>query len=176
MRHNKFVKNKIIMTENPEPRIKIINEKKLVGKRLIMSFSENRTGDLWRGFMPRRKEIKNNTGTELYSMQIYNPHFFKRFNPNTEFEKWAAIEVTDFDSVPDEMETFILKKGLYAVFQYKGKASAAANTFQYIMGTWLQNSDYLFDDRPSFEILGEKYKHEDEGSEEEIWIPVKPKR
>ena len=163
------------MTESLEPKIEMINEKKLVGKRLVMSFSNNRTGDLWGGFMPRRKEIKNNIGTELYSIQIYNPLFFNRFDPNTEFEKCAAIEVTDFNSVPNEMETFILKKGLYAVFQYKGKASAAASTFQYILGTWLQSSDYLLDDRPHFEILGKKYKNEDASSEEEIWIPVKPK-
>jgi AraC family transcriptional regulator len=175
MLHDKFVDNKIIMMEYPEPRIKIINEKKLVGKRLVMSFSDNRTGDLWRGFMPGRKEIKNNIGTDLYSMQIYQSYFFDRFDPNTEFEKWAAIEVTDFNSVPNEMETFILKKGLYAVFHYKGNPSAAASIFQYIIGTWLQNSDYLLDDRPHFEILGEKYKQEDASSEEEIWIPVKPK-
>ena len=34
--------------------IKIIPQKKLIGKRLTMSFANNRTAELWRSFMPRR--------------------------------------------------------------------------------------------------------------------------
>jgi AraC family transcriptional regulator len=108
-------------------------------------------------------------------MQIYAPSFFNNFSPNTEFEKWAAVEVTNFDTVPDEMATFTLKGGLYAVFLYQGAASAAANTFQYILGPWMSNSEYTLDNRPHFEILGEKYKNEDPSSEEELWIPIKTK-
>lgn len=124
-----------------EHRIENLTEKKFIGKRMIMTFSNNKTGELWRSFMPRRKEIQNNIGTELYSMQIYAPLFFNNFDPNEEFEKWATVEVTDFDTVPDEMETFSLTGGLYAVFFYKGAAGAAAKIFQYILGTWLLNSE-----------------------------------
>ena len=126
--------------------------------------------------MPRRKEILNSIGTDLYSIQTYESSFFSDFNPDKEFEKWAAIEVTNFDNVPAEMESFTLPGGLYAVFLYRGAASAAAESFRYILGTWLPASDYTLDDRPHFEILGEKYKREDPASEEEIWIPVKPKK
>jgi AraC family transcriptional regulator len=157
------------------PIIKILPEKKLIGKRMIMSFSNNKTIELWKNFMPRRKEIQNNIGTELYSMQIYSPSFFVKVDTNKEFEKWAAIEVTNFNIVPDGMEKFTLTAGLYAVFLYKGAASAAAETFQYILGTWLPSSEYVLDNRTHFEILGEKYKNEDPNSEEEIWIPVKKK-
>jgi AraC family transcriptional regulator len=156
-----------------EAKIKNLSEKKLIGKRMAMSFSGNRTGDLWRSFMPQRKEIKNNIGTELYSIQNYGPSYFVKFDPDAVFEKWAAIEVTDFDMVPDEMETLVLPKGLYAVFLYKGAASEAGPTFQYIIGTWLPASEYELDNRPHFEILGEKYRNEDPASEEEIWIPIK---
>lgn len=158
-----------------QPRIEILNEKKLVGKRMMMSFSNNKTGELWKSFMPKRNEIQNNIGTELYSMQIYPPLFFTNSNPNAEFEKWATIEVTNFESVPNDMETCTLTSGLYAVFLYKGLASAAAQTFRYIFETWLPDSGYVLDNRPHFEVLGEKYKNEDPDSEEEIWIPIKPK-
>ena len=158
-----------------EPRIEILFEKKLVGKRMDMTFSDNKTFELWNAFMPKKKEIQNCIGTDLYSIQIYDPLFFENFNPDNEFEKWATIEVSNFEAVPDEMESFILKNGHYAVFLYRGAASAAASTFQYILGTWLPNSLYSLDDRPHFEILGEKYKNEDPTSEEEIWIPIKPK-
>jgi AraC family transcriptional regulator len=159
------------------PRIEILHEKKLIGFRRKMTLSDNKTFELWRSFMPRRKEIKNNISSDLISMQVYGASFnFEDFNPDAEFEKWAAIEVSDFEIIPDSMETFTLTGGGYAVFIHKGAASLGAKTFRYIFGTWLPNSDYLLDNRPHFEILGEKYKNEDPDSEEEIWIPIKPKK
>jgi AraC family transcriptional regulator len=154
-------------------RIENIVSKNLVGKRTMMSYSNNKTFDLWRSFMLKRKEIQNITNTDLYSIQIYPPDFFESFNPGAEFEKWAAIEVTNCDSIPEDLEPFILPGGSYAVSLYKGAASAATDTFQYILGTWLQKSNFTLDNRPHFEILGEKYKNEDPDSEEEIWIPIK---
>jgi len=124
--------------------------------------------------MSRRKEITNNRTNDLISMQVYKPTYFSDFNPTNEFEKWATIEVTDFDSIPDNMKTFILTAGLYAVFHYKG-SSMDNSIFQYIFGTWIPNSNYLLDDRPHFEVLGEKYKNADPNSEEELWIPIRPK-
>jgi AraC family transcriptional regulator len=158
-----------------KPDIRVLQEKKLVGKRMVTSFTDNITEDLWRGFMPAREEIHNTVGTELYSIQVYTVSFFSNFNPDAEFEKWAAIEVRDFDRVPEGMESFILKGGLYAVFSYHGAASAAEGTFREILGIWLPKSDYILDDRPHLEILGEKYKNESPDSEEELWIPVRPK-
>lgn len=156
------------------PGIEKINEKKLVGKRLTMSLSDNKTGELWRSFMPGRKEITNNLSKDFISMAIYKPTHFADFNPANEFEKWAAVEVTDFENVPTEMETFILAAGLYAVFSYKG-SSTDNRVFEYIFGVWLPNSVYLLDDRPHFEVLGDKYKNADPDSEEEIWIPIRTK-
>lgn len=157
------------------PRIETLPEKKLIGKRLKMTLADNKTGELWRNFMPRRKEIKNIT-SDLISMQVYDPMLdFKDFNLNTPFEKWAAMEVAGFDTIPAEMEPFTLVGGLYAVFLHKGPASAGAKTFQYIFGTWLPSSQYLLDNRPHFELLGAKYKNDDPDSEEEFWIPVKQK-
>jgi AraC family transcriptional regulator len=157
-----------------KPRIETSNEKKLVGKRLTMSLSDNKTGELWKSFMPRRKEIANNLTNDFISMAIYTPTHFANFKPSNEFEKWATVEVTDFESVPDDMESFTLIAGLYAVFNYKG-SSTDNSIFQYIFGTWLPNSDYMLDDRPHFEILGDKYKNADANSEEEIWIPIRKK-
>jgi AraC family transcriptional regulator len=156
------------------PRIEILKEKKLVGNRLTMSLANNRTGELWRSFMPRRREISNNISSDLISMQIYKSTYFADFNPINEFEKWATVEVSDYDNVPSDMETFTLTGGLYAVFDYKG-LSTDISIFQFIFGTWLPNSNYLLDIRPHFEVLGEKYKNADPNSEEEIWIPIRQK-
>lgn len=157
-------------------KIKILPEIKLMGNSMAMSYADNKATELWKSFMPKRKEIQNNIGKELYSMQIYPASFFENFNPTTVFEKWAAVEVTDFDTIPDGMGCFSMPGGLYAVFEFKGDGTMAAKTFQYIFETWFPSSEYSLDNRPHFEILGEKYKHGDPASEEEIWIPVKLKQ
>lgn len=158
------------------PRIETINEKKLVGKKLTMSYANYRVGELWSSFMPRRKEITNNLSNDLISLAIYKPNHFDHFIPTKEFERWASIEVNDFVNVPHEMETYVLSPGLYAVFHYKGSSAGINGYFQNILTAWLPNSEYLLDDRPHFEILGEKYKNNDPSSEEEIWIPIKPRQ
>ncbi|MEI7662667.1 MAG: GyrI-like domain-containing protein [Bacteroidota bacterium] len=158
-----------------EPRLEFLSEKKLVGKHLKMSLSNNLTFELWYGFMTRRKEIVNNTTGDLFSMQVYDaaPDFMN-FNENALFEKWAATEVTGFDSIPDGMEGYVLKGGLYAVFNHRGTPDTFPETLRFIFGTWLPASGYTLDNREHFEILGEKYKRDDPGSEEEVWIPLQP--
>jgi len=142
-----------------------------------MTLSSNQTAELWKSFMPRRKEIRNKLNAELISVEVYDPDLdFKDFNPTTEFEKWAAVEVSAFEEIPESMEALSLTGGLYAVFQYKGAANDFASTFRYIFGTWLPASGYSLDNRPHFEVMGEKYKGNDLTSEEEIWLPVKIKK
>lgn len=157
------------------PRIETINEKKLVGKRMTMSYADYRIGELWGSFMPRRKEITNTLTNDLISLVVYTPNHFIDFKPTNEFERWATAEVENFNKVPDEMETYNLSSGLYAVFNYKGMTSGASAFFQYIFTEWVPNSNYILEDRAHFEVLGEKYKNNDPSSEEEIWIPIKAK-
>ena len=156
------------------PRIQHSEEKKLIGKRLIMSFADYKVSELWKSFMPKRKEITTNLSNDLISLTIYNPTHFSLYKPTNEFEKWATVEVSNFDNVPSEMETLTLKGGLYAVFDYKG-LNTDDSIYRYIYLEWIPNSDYDLDNRPHFEILGEKYKNGDPASEEEIWIPIKQK-
>ncbi len=157
-----------------EARIETLAEKKLIGQKLKMNLVNNRTGALWGQFMPRLGTIQNRLGSDKISMQIYDPGYFQNFNPALEFVKWAAVEVSDFEPLPDGMLPFTLPGGQYAVFDYKG-SSADSRIFHYIFGTWLPQSGYQLDNRPHFEVLGEKYKNNDPDSEEEIWIPIKGK-
>ena len=156
------------------PRIEIISEKKLVGTKIRMSIVHDKTSELWRGFMPKIKTIFNPLTTDLICLQAFDASFqFKDYCQNTLFDKWAAIEVASFDTVPADLETYTLPGVLYAVFLHKGAAATAAKTFEYIYETWLLNADYEFDNRPQFEVLGGKYKNNDPTSEEEIWVPIK---
>ena len=62
-----------------EPRIETLEEKKLIGYKIKMSLADNKTGELWSTFMPRRKEIKNNITNDLYSIQVYEQTYFIKF-------------------------------------------------------------------------------------------------
>lgn len=155
-----------------EPRIELLEEKRLVGMHLKMSLTENRTGELWRSFMPRRREIGTIKNNNLYSIQVYPEAFSPEKEPEREFEKWATVETDGADQIPEGMELFCLPGGLYAVFEYKGMSNDDS-IFRYIYGKWLPESGYEADDRPQFELLGEKYKNMDPESEEEIWIAIK---
>ena len=157
-----------------KPRIEKLEEKKLVGQSLKMSLTDNRTGQLWRQFMPRIREIQNKATADKISMQIYPPLYYEQYKPSNVFEKWAAVEVHDFKEVPNGLESFILEGGAYAVFDYKG-SSSDHSIFQYIFAEWLPHSNYVIDNRPHFEVLGPNYQNNDPNSEEEIWIPVKEK-
>lgn len=158
-----------------EAHIKILTEKKLIGKHISMSFMENKTFQLWSGFMPRRKEIKNMTDNTLYSLEVFSKNHFDNFDPSQDFQKWAAVEVRDFDSVPEEMETLVIPTGIYAVFLHKGSQTEAHTTYHEIFAEWLPKSGYTVDDRPHFAVMDERYKKDDPSSEEEIWIPIRNK-
>lgn len=151
-----------------------MQEKKLVGKRIRMSLAEDKTFALWHSFMPERMKIRHKLSNDLISMRVYDKPIEPE-NSSQQFDKWAAVEVDDLNYQPGGMESFMLPAGLYAVFDYKG-LNTDSSIFIYIFMEWLPNSNYVIDERPHFEVLGAKYKNNDPNSEEEIWVPVRPKQ
>lgn len=152
------------------PNIVNLAPKKLVGINIEMSLTENKTQVLWRAFMPRLKEIKNRVGKDLFALQVYSENHFQKFIPTNRFTKWALAEVDSFEHIPANMQPFELEGGKYAVFHLKGDDKSI---FQYIYGEWIHKSEYSLDNRPHFEVLGEKYKNNSPSSEEDIYIPVR---
>lgn len=155
-----------------EPRLQRLNAKRLIGHSVSMSLQENRTQELWSGFMPHRRRITSINAALLYSVQVYPAGYFDAFNPATSFEKWAALEVSKGAAVPEGMKEIVVPEGEYAVFEYRGHPAEASRYFEYIFTEWLPASAYSLDARPHFEVLGEKYSNTSADSEEEIWIPV----
>lgn len=150
--------------------LKTIETKKLVGMCETMSLTENKTYKLFSRFMPHRKEILNALNADTLDLKIYPKDYFMNFNPTTEFIKWAMVEVPDFENVPVGMETFVLQGGKYAVFVHQGSDDGI---FQKIFTEWLPNSNCKVDNRPHFDVLGEKTKLNAPDSEHEIWIPLR---
>lgn len=158
-----------------KPTIVELPEKKFVGMRMRMSHQENLTPVLFRSFMPRHKEIKYALGNGAHAIHIYDQGFqIQGFSITTVFEKWAAMEVSQFEPLSTEMEQLIIPSGKYALFIHKGLTKDFPKTNQYIYTEWLPQSGYTYDDRPYFERMGENYfGPNDPNSEEEIYIPIR---
>ena len=155
------------------PKIVSIPVKKLIGYSIEMSLLDNQTQTIWQLFMPRLKEIKNAVSADLFSLQNYPDDYFTNFTPETIFTKWAAVEVKNFENIPDGFEKLEIPGGKYAVFLHKGNTEMFAKTAQYIYTEWLPNSGFQLDNKPHFEVLGDNYLgHENPESEEEVWIPI----
>jgi AraC family transcriptional regulator len=156
-----------------EPEIKTIQPKTLIGKKTRMSMANNQTQTLWQSFMPHLRSIKHIVSSGLYAMQIYDQVFtIETINPQTEFEHWAAIEVSYVEDLPDNFSTHLLEGGKYAVFIHKGLPQDFPKTLQYIFQQWLPQSEFQLDHREHFQLMGEKYKNNDPTSEEEVWVPI----
>ena len=158
-----------------KPEILVVPEKKMMGHSKEMSLIDNKTFELFSGFMPKRNMLTNTIGQEIYEITVYNDSYFKSFIPSNSFQKWVTVEVSDFDSSPSGMEKLVLTEGLYAVFLYKGLPQGFGELMNYIMTSWLPESNYYLDNRPHFNVLGKKYKPNNPTSEEEVYIPIKTK-
>ena len=139
--------------------------------RTTMSLLDDKTRTLWGQFSPRIHEIQHRMNEDRISLQVYPPVYFQHFQPGTEFDKWAAVEVNDVESIPSNMHGFELMGGYYAVFHRSGPSSDHS-IFRWIFTEWLPRSGHTLDHRPHFEVLGPNYRVNDSHSEEEIWIPI----
>jgi AraC family transcriptional regulator len=137
-----------------------------------MSLVNDMTGELFRTFMPRKKEIQNLKNSNVLDLRVYDENYFLEFNPSAKFTKYVLVECNQITEIPNEMTVYSFKGGEYAVFEYKG-LSADKSIYDYIFREWLPNSKYQLDSRPHFEVLGPKTKLNDPNSEEEIWVPIK---
>ena len=157
------------------PEILEIEEKKFVGICLTMNLLNDQTPKLWKNFRLLQNHIPHIQNKELVSLQVYPQNYFSSFDPAANFQKWALAEVESINNLPENLNSFIIPAGLYAVFHYRGSSATANDFFRYIFTEWMPNSKYELDDRPHFEVLGEKYKNNDPASEEEVFIPIKIK-
>ncbi|TGK81982.1 AraC family transcriptional regulator [Leptospira noumeaensis] len=152
-----------------------IEKKYLVGKKIEMSLVESLTPILWKSFVPKIGSISNRVSTEKISLSVYPLDYFQNFNPNRKFIKWAGVEVSSVMDLPEGMEVLEIPAGLYSVFLYKGSVAESGPFFEWIFRDWFPKSGYDLDNRPHFELLGDKYINDDPSSEEFVYIPIKPR-
>ena len=159
---------------SPQARIVELSAKKLVGISKQMSRMNDMTPRLWRSFMPRRSEVLHRATQDYMSMQVFPDGAKQVADAAAVFAKWAVVEVSDYQDIPEGMASYDLAGGLYAMFIHNGPATDLS-TIMYIFTEWLPGSVYELDDREHFEVLPQDYSALDPNAREEIWVPLRLK-
>mgnify|MGYP000698795964 CR=1 FL=1 len=159
--------------DNSAPTIIEIKGKTLIGMSKSMSYTQDKTKELWQGFGPRIKSISHKKDNLMYSVNIYPTDFHENsIDPDKRFVKWAAIEVNQKEK-QEGLDFLEIESGKYAVFLHKGTADNFRPLMEFIFNDWIPNSEYELDHRPHFEVLRPGYMPDDPNAEEEVWIPIK---
>lgn len=150
-------------------------EIKLVGMMERIVMPNNTIGQLWEEFNKRFGEIKNlvvddmacygvadNMATEVYS-----------------FDETVAKEVSSFEDIPEGMVTKVIPAKKYLVFTHKGfivgkNGEMNLNkTYEDIYGKVIPSLDFEVDSSFNFELYDERFSHDSEDSEFDIYVPIK---
>lgn len=145
-------------------------------KTCISLLKIQETSLLWKKFKTHLAPLGMAIGRTYFSVSCYGKEVAEgNFNLQTEFEKWAATPILSEEKKEEGLDEINIPAGLYAFFLHKGLPQDFPKTSQFIYQSWLPKSGYILDARPHFEVLDHRYKLNDPDSEEQVWIPVKPK-
>lgn len=146
----------------------------LRGHFMQTNFQENRTAALWQKFRRELATSPEAETSEFFSVEIYSgPEYFRAFDPGRNFVKWAAVREKQAGRQAEEFDALTIPAGQYAVFEFRGPATAAPEFYGHIYGEWLPSSPYQLDDRPHFAVMDEHYRPADPAATEKIYIPVR---
>ncbi len=160
-----------------EPRIVTKETFKVIGMQGRTTLKDNKIPQLWQDFIPRMEEIQNRTDKAVsYGICMVDPDFdIKDFTDTTEFTELVAVEVNNFDFVPQGMVTQVIERQKYAVFTHKGSLANLRMTYDFIYGTWLHKSGMELAKTVDFEYYDSRRFNpiDQENSEFDIYIPIK---
>ena len=153
-----------------EPRIEDKAAFKIVG--LAGEFNQTTNSqipELWRTFRPRCAAIKSVVEGRAFGLCVNME--------DDAFTYVAAVEVSDFDDVPDGLIGREIAAQTYAIFTVPltgkepiGKELGRANRF--IWKTWLPDSGYHFAQAPDFEYYDDRFDPRTLTGEIDLYIPV----
>ena len=158
--------------------VKTITRKsmKLIGIEKKVSYHNTHVENpiVWKEFMSRYKEIRNKVNPKVYF------ELLSETANNLSFNTCFCTEVSDTNDIPDGMTTKELPESKYLVFTHKGAVisenrSFIKETYDYIYGKYLPNSEYEVSGDYSFELFdSSRFKGpRDSNSEIDIYIPIK---
>jgi AraC family transcriptional regulator len=124
---------------------------------------DNKMPKLWKKFMATEKKIKNRVDGRYYGMCIAEGECGFRYI--------AGVEVKDFNKIPKGFVKFEAPKSKYAVFTHKGNLDKLNETYGRIYEKDMPASK-LKQKNIWFELYDERYKHDSDNSEFDIYCSV----
>jgi AraC family transcriptional regulator len=142
---------------------------KLVG--IASQYDENNLDQkiLWSAIKPQMHLITNRADTT--AVGIYEEYHDTQTGMG--FTYVCAIPVTDFDHVPEGMETRELAAQKYIQFDHQGPLNRLPDTLKYIWGSWLPKSGFETIDKSDFELFMEGFNDADPDNILQVFIPIK---
>ena len=151
-----------------EPEIVSRPETKVIGAARQYREEDLDIETLWSAFRPEVAEIRNRVGTDSFG--IYEEH--RETEDTFGFTYICSVEVTDFDEVPEGMIARIIPAHLYVAFRHNGPLSSLPETLKYIWGSWLPKSDYVYVEKPDFELYALSGQKDQPEKTLYLYIPV----
>lgn len=155
-----------------EPKFETKPGFKSVGMIFTGTPGSNEIPELWDKFVPHLDSIPNRINHNV-CYGIINP--FGPKENDGEIDYVAAVEVENFDDIPEGMVSADVPEAYYAVFTHKGPISKFMESIKFVFGEWLPNSEYTLTGTPELEIYDERFNAESENSECDICLPVRKK-
>lgn len=164
-------KNVIMKNVSLKPQIKNIKDKKVAYSVAIGKYGDENTKLAWQRIVTFAEKNKLfGFGTECIGISLDDPNI-------TDAEKcrYEACIVCKKDiKAEGEIGVKTIEGGKYAIFKHKGAYETLINTYNYICGEWLPNSQYELRELPCFEI----YHNSPEDTKPEklktdVYVPLK---
>lgn len=159
-----------------KPEIKTLEAFQVVGMKTLTSLKNNKLPQLWIQFLQRVPEIKHRIIPEISVGLCMNDSNFdiSTFTDDTEYESMTAVIVDSDRDIPNGMLSKQISGGKYAVFTHIGSLQTLSETYDFIWGKWLPNSEFEVDSRDDFEWYDQQFLGpEHPESKMFIYIPVK---
>lgn len=158
------------------PQIVELDAMTVVGIPSLINSKCNIIGKLWMRFLPRGQEVQHvsmekvafgvSFGMDMLSSEGERPEY--------EFMHLVGHPVNSIEGIPEGMSYKNVPAHKYAKFTHKGPLSKLDTTYNDIFMQWLPASSEEYD--PSgcdLEWYDERFKHEEDDSEFDIYVPVK---
>jgi predicted aldo/keto reductase-like oxidoreductase/predicted transcriptional regulator YdeE len=145
----------------------------IVGVEGIGKAESRDNAKIWAKFMELTPKIPNRDASHGLGITIITKELLQK----GETRYIASNEVTKVDEVPEGMVTETIPSQKYAVFTHIGKITNIGETYQYILGDWVNNNTRFrrVPFAPGFEWYDQRYNQNSDESELDLYVPIEEK-
>ncbi|MDP2173750.1 MAG: GyrI-like domain-containing protein [Candidatus Cloacimonadaceae bacterium] len=156
-----------------DPREEKLEAFHVIGLQIKDSMESEEMMKLWMDYFEVRDLIPDRYPEADYGVT----YFTEDFDPQTwkGFYYLVGSQVKSLENIPEPLVGHTVPGGLYLVFEHLGSVASIGKSYDYIFSMYFMDSKYQPLMQEVFERYGERFKHGNDKSVLEIWVPVKRK-